>query len=172
MEQFARDRSDVDLVATYLAKRANLVLFVAARVGSRTEAEDIVQDLFLRVQRVDRDTTVDNPTALLFRMAANLSVDHLRRVRRVAAHAVEDVTGTRAAEAPSDAPSPEEQWAARQRLGRLLESLERLPPRMRQAFELHKLQQLTLAETALRMGVTPKAVERQITAALKALTWP
>ena len=48
-------------------------------------------------------------------------------------------------------------------------SLESLPPRMREAFKLHKLEGLSHAETARSMGISISAVEKHISGALKLL---
>jgi RNA polymerase sigma-70 factor (ECF subfamily) len=72
----------------------------------------------------------------------------------------------------ADQVSAEQALAARQRLTSLLQTMDRLPPRMRQAFRLCKLEERTREDAARQMGISVKAVEKQITAALKALTWP
>jgi RNA polymerase sigma-70 factor (ECF subfamily) len=51
-----------------------------------------------------------------------------------------------------------------------MEAVEELPPKTRRAFELHKLEGLSQAEAAARLGVSRKTVENQLAAALKALT--
>jgi len=51
------------VIETYIAKRDDLRRFLAARLGSDELAEDIVQDMFLRLQRTTFDTPVDNPAA-------------------------------------------------------------------------------------------------------------
>jgi RNA polymerase sigma-70 factor (ECF subfamily) len=47
--------------------------------------------------------------------------------------------------------------------------VEEMPPKMRQAFRLHKLEGLSHAETAEAMEVSVSAVEKHISAALKLL---
>jgi RNA polymerase sigma-70 factor (ECF subfamily) len=63
-----------------------LMLAIAYRmVGSRAEAEDIVQEAFLRYHReIERGTEVESPKAYLSAVTTRLSIDHLRsaRVRR------------------------------------------------------------------------------------------
>lgn len=158
----------------YLAKRENLLRFFAARLGSKAQAEDAVQDLFLKLASVDQHSAIENPVAMIYRMAANLAVDHLRQRRRAGTrdHAWRDLAHGSVGEPVSEQPSAEQAWAARQRLAVLLQAVEALPPRMREAFRLCKLEELTREEAARRMGISVKAVEKQITAALKALTWP
>jgi RNA polymerase sigma-70 factor (ECF subfamily) len=51
----------------------------------------------------------------------------------------------------------------------ILAALEQLPPRTRHAFVLHRFENMTYAEIALRMGVTRSGVEKLIMRALSQL---
>ena len=75
---------DNPLLAVYLEKRPNLVRFLAARLGALEAAEDVAQDLYLKVSGMEAVEGVQNPMALLYRMGANLMLDRLRRDRRAA----------------------------------------------------------------------------------------
>ena len=161
-----------DLLGLYLEKRANLVRFFAARLGAAAAAEDLAQDLYLKIAAMPADEAVQSPSALLYRMGANLMLDRLRQERRAAARdgawrdtAILSVGG----EDVHDAPSADDAIADRQRLARLLDGLQDLPPRMRRAFQLHKLQGLSHVETAREMGISVSAVEKHISGALKSL---
>lgn len=163
---------DNPLLAVYLEKRANLVRFFAARLGSLESAEDLAQDLYLKLSTMTPVEDVQNPMALLYRMGANLMLDRLRQGRRSAARddawlKIERVT--LGGEDVEDQPPADEALAARQRLAQLIAAVEHLPARMRQAFQLHKLQGLSHAETARAMGVSVSAVEKHVSGALKAL---
>ncbi|HEY8615963.1 RNA polymerase sigma factor [Phenylobacterium sp.] len=166
-------RGDDDpLVAAYLARRANLVRFFAARVGSRA-AEDLVQDLYLKVAGRSEGDAADNPTALLYRMAFNLMLDRARGDQRAAAREGAWRQATHVSlggEDVVDEPLADEAAASRQRLRQLVAAVAELPPQMQRAFRLHKLQGFSHAETAQAMGISVKSVEKHISAALKALT--
>ena len=164
---------EASLLGLYLIKRPNLVRFFAARLQSLAAAEDLAQDLYLKVVAVDPSTPVENPMALLYRMGSNLMLDRLRGERRTAArddawyrHRRVDIDG----EDVVDEPEPEAAIAARQRLAKLGDAAEALPPQMGRAFRLHKFEGLSQAETARAMGISVSAVEKQLSAALKALT--
>lgn len=161
------------LVAAYLERRANLVRFFAARAASAAAAEDLVQELYLKVVGRPTDGLTENPVALLYRMALNLLVDRSRGEARAAARDAD----WRSAHAAivggvevADEPAADEAAASRQRLRQLVEAVAGLPPQMRRAFILHKLQGLSQAETARNMGLSVKSVEKHVAAALKALT--
>ena len=70
----------------------------------------------------------------------------------------------------ADEPSADEVVASRQRLKALVEAVEDLPEKTRQAFRLHKLEGHSHVETARRMGISVSTVEKHISSALKTLT--
>jgi RNA polymerase sigma-70 factor, ECF subfamily len=73
-------QDDDPLLATLVAERPLLVGLAYRITGSRVEAEDIVQDAWLRARRTDA-ATIDNPAAWLTRVVARLALDHLRSAR-------------------------------------------------------------------------------------------
>jgi RNA polymerase sigma-70 factor (ECF subfamily) len=161
------------LLAVYLERRANLVRFLAARAGSLAAAEDLAQELYLKLNARDAAEPVGNPTAMLYRMALNLMLDRARGEARSAARdtawrqiARSEVGGIDVA----DEPPADEAAASAQRLRQLLAAVRDLPPQAGRAFRLHKLEGLSQAETARAMGLSVKAVEKHVSAALKALT--
>lgn len=161
------------LLGIFLDKRANLIRFLAARTGSMATAEDIAQDLYLKLAARDRSVPVQSPTALLYRMAGNLMLDGVRSARRSAVRetAWRSDTGVElGGDAVVQEPDAEDVVISRQRLRQLVEAVAELPPQMQRAFRLHKLEGLSQAQTANAMGVSVKAIEKHIAAALKALT--
>ena len=164
---------DDHLLAAYLARRGDLVRFLAARCGSQAVAEDLAQELYLKLAVRDREAEVANPAALLYRMALNVMLDRARGEPRAAARdaawrqiARTELGGVDIAEEPP----ADEAAASAQRLRQLVAAVQDLPPQAGRAFRLHKLQGLSHAETARVMGLSVKAVEKHVSAALKALT--
>jgi len=167
-----RDEGD-PLLAEYLRRRDNLVRFLAARAGSTAAAEDLAQELYLRLVARDRAAEVSNAAALLYRMAINLMLDRARGEARSAARdgawrqlTRSDLGGVDV----SDDPPADEAAASAQRLRQLVAAVGDLAPQMGRAFRLHKLEGLSHAETARAMGLSVKAVEKHVSAALKVLT--
>lgn len=161
-----------DLRRAYLVKRDDLARYFAVRLRSREAAEDLIQDLFVRICALEPAAPIDNPSAYLFRLAHNLMLDRLRSAQRSGArdeawrrsHSTE-VGG----QDVMDTPSPEQAAAASERLRRTLLAIQSLPPRTRRAFELHRLEGLSQEQTAQTLGVSRKTVEKQVSAALKHL---
>ena len=160
---------DEPLVQVYLAIRQNLVRFFAARTGSPAAAEDLAQELYLKLATRAEAIEAENPTALLYRMALNLMRDRARGEARAALRDADWRGATRtivAGEDVSDEVPADEAAASRQRLRLLIEAVAELPPQMQRAFALHKLEGLSHAETAQAMGLSVKSVEKHVSAAL------
>jgi RNA polymerase sigma-70 factor (ECF subfamily) len=161
------------LVQAYLARRANLIRFFSARTGSQAAAEDLAQELYLKLASRPPGEAADNPAAFLYRAAFNLMVDRTRGEARAAAREAQwrgvhaTVVG---GEDVAEEPPADEVAASRQRLRQLVEAVGALPPQMQRAFTLHKLDGLSHAQTAQAMGISVKSVEKHVSAALKALT--
>ena len=160
------------LMETYAQKRDNLVRVFAARLRSMSEAEDLIQDLFFKVERLENQEVGENPSALLFQMANHLMLDRLRSQKRaVARDAVwlQSYSTSPQGEILATEPSAEAALAARQQLAALIQRLDDLPEKVAQAFRLHKLEGRSQADTAEVMGISQSTVEKHISVALKRL---
>jgi RNA polymerase sigma-70 factor (ECF subfamily) len=79
----ADDLASADLdraTAEFVAVRGRLFGIAYRMLGSRTEAEDIVQDVWLRWQRYDRSTVID-PAAFLATTTTRLCINALQSAR-------------------------------------------------------------------------------------------
>lgn len=162
------DRED-PLVAVYLERRADLERYFRVRLRSVEAAQDLVQDIYLKIVRRPAEP-VDNPTAFLYRLGTNLMLDRLKRERRQVrrAEAWRELHGEQTGgETLADDPSADDALAARQRLEHIIAAVKELPPPVQQAFRLHKLEGLSHAETAAAMGVSRSSIEKYLMASLK-----
>lgn len=168
----APESEEPTLLDVYLTKRSDLIRFFALRLGEKSEAEDLVQEIYLKIQGAELPADIRSPAAYLYRIGTNLLVDRkrgqLRAVRRETDwHGLN--TEAVGGQFVSDQPSSEETLASKQRLAKVLTAVEGLPPRCRKAFELHKFKGLSHAEVAQALGISRSAVEKHVSAALKAL---
>lgn len=167
-----RPGEESPLIRAFFEKRENLVLFLAARTRDLATAEDLVQDLYLKIAAQPSED-VKAPSALLYRMAGNLLIDHVRSRQRASRREGQWRMDTRVAggaEELAQEPAADEVVIGRERARQLAEAVEALPPKMGQAFRLHKIEGKSQAETAQAMGVSVKMIEQHIAAALKHLT--
>ena len=144
-------------LADFEAQRPRLLRLAYRMLGSLTEAEDIVQDAWLRWSRADE--AVDAPAAYLTRIVTRLCLDHMRsaRVRR------ETYVGTWLPEPLLGATDPDEEAAADDITLSLMLALERLSPLERAAFLLHDVFGMGLNDIAGTLDREPAAV-RQLAA--------
>ncbi|MDB5462205.1 MAG: polymerase subunit sigma-24 [Phenylobacterium sp.] len=164
------DGSDQNpLLSTYLQRRADLVRYFRARLRSEEAAEDLVQDIYLKISSPP-ELEIGNPAAYLFRLGTNLMLDRLK-VQRRAGRRETDWHGIHSSNAGGKSiaeESPADEVAdARQRLRRIIEVVNELPPPVREAFRLHKLEGLSHAEAARAMGVSRSSIEKYMMTCLK-----
>lgn len=154
----------------YVKHRASLERHVRGTLDTGDDADDVVQDTFLRMLSNEgagkRLRDADSPVAYLFRSARNLAVDRLRQLRARGSH--HNIVYL-AAEAEWDSPGPETTLLSRERLQALQAAVRRLPSRRRQVFYLHKVRQLTYREVAEHLGISVSMVEKHMMKALRQL---
>ncbi|MFC5373630.1 sigma-70 family RNA polymerase sigma factor [Brevundimonas faecalis] len=137
----------------YQAHRQALIDYACGIVGDRSSAEDIVQEAWIRVEAVERLRPPTEPLGYLYRTVRNLALDVYRARRRMGRRSAEELID-QGLQPADDAPSPEAAALARSDLARLLESLDELPDRTRQAVILYKVEGLKLREVAARLKVS------------------
>jgi len=147
---------DGGLKAVFLAERAMLLRLLSARLGDAAEAEDALQDMWLRIA-TGEPRPVANPQAYLYRVAANIATD-----RRVAAFRRGRLDQAWSAVQPAAAehPDAERMLAARSELARVDAILAAMPERMRTAYSLFRIDQVPQREIATRMGISLSGVEK------------
>lgn len=118
---------------------------------SEDNAADLTQDTFLRAMTASPRGIDDNPRAYLFQVSRNLATDFERRARSAPFLSIgEDI-----AEAVADPrPSAERALYDKQRLLASARALAELPDRTRKAFELHRLDGLSIAEIGPLVGLS------------------
>lgn len=161
------------LVDAYFDKRAELLRFFTLRLKSAAAAEDLVQDIYVRLAASPLEVEVHNPVSYLYRLGSNLMLDRLRGERRSAARdaAWRDVhRETRGSVDLDEGPDPVVSLAARQRLAQVLDVVRSMSPQTQRVFRLHKLEGLSHAEVARSLGISKSAVEKHMIAVLKRLS--
>jgi RNA polymerase sigma factor (sigma-70 family) len=160
------------LINTYVTSQPVLRRFLLARTGSVADAEDILQEVFLKIHSRPQTDDIHNPLPYLYRMAANLWLDRLRQRRRATVRD-QDWTAVQttvlAGEAIVDDASMEARLDSQRALAALLDDMNQLTPQCRRAFSLHKFDGLTHPQVAAAMGISRSAVEKHVSTALKRL---
>lgn len=156
------DQSAFDVI--FRTWYAALVRSAGAMIRDSSVAEELVQDVMLELWRRRENLLIEGSfQAYLFRATRNRALNFLRHARverEGAVHvAVDDV---REASAPAELVAQELDVAIRH-------AITELTPRCREIFELSRTRGLKYSEIAETLGVSVKAVEAQMTKALKHL---
>jgi RNA polymerase sigma-70 factor (ECF subfamily) len=149
--------TDIPLDKEFWAK----VLQRIARQTRHADAEDLLHTAFLRLERYRSRQTVDNPAAFLVRTAVNIRIDNFRHDRMLQ----ENHYALMPEEADA-APLQDEVVAARARLARVTSGINRLPPRTRDIFLMHRIDNLPYSEIASHFGISVSAVEKHMAKAM------
>lgn len=170
MGPFVQAGSSDGIEAVYHSHRSELLRFLTARLGDATEAEDILQELWIRLHNTS-GSPIANSRAYLYRMAQNLVVDRIRerqrRMKRERLWLEARGEASIAGEPADQAKNAEEALLEREETARLADAIGSLPYGARRVFELHKQQGLSHAEVAIRLGISKSGVEKHMAAAMK-----
>ena len=138
--------------------------------GNHHDAEDIAQDVFIKVYRsLDRFRQDAQLTSWMYRIVMNACIDHRRRQRSAIAAPFGDDAEQRMLNTPEETPGPEDRAYAGE-LGQVLESeIGRLPSGQRVVFVMRHHQGMKLSEIADALGLAEGTVKRQLHAAVHRL---
>jgi RNA polymerase sigma-70 factor (ECF subfamily) len=148
-------------LGSVLPQRGTLHRFIRRLLHGSADADDIVQDAYLRLlERASHEREVTSLPGYLFVIARNLATDRGRRAQREGKRAA----ALRAlnAQLGNAVPGVDELVHVAQATERLRVALRALPVRARKAFLLHRVEGLNHDEVAARLGVTRRTVERDI----------
>jgi RNA polymerase sigma factor (sigma-70 family) len=155
------DPASQDVAALYASEAPRLWRFFWRRTACRDEANDLVQETFLRVLAQAPRTGFRNAGGYLTRVAQNLLRDRAKFARRRSADLHVPIDD-------ADLPGTDQiqLLEVRDMLDRLEVAMLELRERDREIFMAHRLEGLTYAEIAARTGVTVKMVEKAISRAM------
>ena len=133
--------------------------------GSSSEAQDLTQEVFLRVFRTLRSfrSAEGSFGTWLARVTRNLLIDHYRRSRQDrATDPIEDQLPVLEQEGAAASPRPDQALAGREASEILQAALQRLSPDLREAVILRDLQEMEYREIAGVLGVPEGTVKSRI----------
>ncbi len=135
----------------YTEYRGRVLGYIRARVSSREDAEDLCEDVFLKILRASGsyDGEKSAPGTWIYAITRNTVIDYFRRTRS-------------AEELPEDLAEeelPEDGLLQTELLESLAKALERLPGELTDIVVLRYYDRLPLTEIALRLGLSYGAVK-------------
>ena len=159
------------LINYYIAHRDELLAYVSSRLGGSCLAEDIVQDVFLKLLSTDKMISEVTMPALVYTVTRNLVTSYYRRryhyeqfehyIKRKEESVVRSLeTGDR---------SPESVFSAREIIEQLERGLTRLPENCREIYRLHIYDGMKTSEISQQLQENYKSVENRLGVARKAI---
>ena len=145
----------------FVRMRPALGRFLAARGAQRSEVDDLLQDMFLRLGKVDG--SVVDIQAYLYRMANNLMLD-LRRSAARRGGRERAWTGAQSHDVVEidQRPSAEDILLARERLGAVQRAIAALPDRTVDIFRRYRLGGEAQKEIAADLGLSVSSIEKHL----------
>lgn len=141
-----------------------LLRFFVSRLPDAAEAPDMVQEVYLRLLRLNRPDLIQTPEAYLYTIAANIAREQrLKLVTRPTHVALDD--------APAEAltavtATPESAVLSADRLQRLQTVLMQLSPKARACLVWHRRDGLTYKEIGARLGISTNMVKKYLSQAM------
>ena len=159
------------LKKVFLENRAILLRFLVARTGDQGNADDLLQDVWIKLETL-RIGPVAEPLSYLFRMAQNAVLDKKRSDQRRSARDTLWQTDVRAAASYNGADltaTAEEQLVLRERLNEVEAALGRLPERTSYIFRRYRVDKISQKQIAGELAISVSAVEKHLQKAYKTI---
>ena len=133
--------------------------FIYYKIGDIDAAEDIVQEVFIKLW--DRRDQIEMKTvkSFIFTIANNMAINHLKHQKIVFNFARND-------QRKKTSESPEYELELKEFKERLENILAEMPENARVVFLMNRIEKLTYNEIAERLGLSVKAIEKRMSNAL------
>jgi len=172
----ARDRADMERLAAghdaalndLMGRHSTPVFnFLFRMLGNEEDAQDLAQETFVRVYRARESFRANEKfTTWLYTIAANLARNHFRwrtRHPNISLETESDTSGeTLGSKLPAKDSAPGELALAAERAAAVRAAVQGLPEDMREAIVLCEWEERSVAEAAVILEATPKAVESRL----------
>jgi RNA polymerase sigma-70 factor (ECF subfamily) len=148
------------LASLYSKYSQALRKYIARLVRDREEADDLAQEVFVRLSRREDVAGIEHPRAFLHSIALNLINDKWRSDRVRHFYTAANTADIRATSV--DQMDPERIALARETVRILDDAVRALPPKCRRIVIMHKFQHMSYAEISRETGLTDRAIEKHI----------
>ena len=155
------------MVDVFRGLDAPLRAFLAQQTRSLDDAEDLVQEIFLRLWRMGASTEIRSFKAFAFKMACNLVKDRSRRTYTRMMRQAVPAGELQLSDMGEGEPSGVVQ--SLQMLAIAAETMAKLRPSTREAFLLYRMEAWSHAQIAAQMGISVSMVEKHVSQATAAL---
>ena len=148
----------------YQYHQAELLAFVSSRLGGIEEAEDIVQDVFLRLLQNTSPIIEGTLHALAFTIARNLITDYYRRKQWATKYSMQSLDYKQAITADDEAARP---LSVHEMTAFLERGLLRVPEKCRELYRMHIYDGMQVSDISQQTDENYKSVEYRLGIARK-----
>jgi RNA polymerase sigma-70 factor (ECF subfamily) len=142
-----------------------LLSFFLRRIKNRAQAEDLAQEVLLRLMCAADVDWIENPDSYVFKAAANLLRDHQRRVHRnptLTSRPIEEALAGEVESRLVEDRSPERVLLGEATLTEVLQALDELSELTRSVFILFRLESMKQKDIAALYGIGRSTVEKHV----------
>jgi RNA polymerase sigma factor (sigma-70 family) len=158
MKVMENNRNSV-LEELYKEHSQNLKGYVYRFLRSENEAEELVQEAFLRFHNAKNPGEIHSPKAFLYRIAHNLAMKTLRRRRIVR---FENNLDNEMMEVESTEPPADQALNSKQEYQLFCKAVAQLPPKCRKVFTLRVINKHSYKEIAEKMDISVSTAEKHV----------
>ena len=145
----------------FRANNRALISFLLTHLANESEAREVAQEAYIKLLQLDRPEAVSFLRSYLFRIAANLAIDRIRRRGRK-----DRIERLDLFDEPAFAASAEDEATAQQDLALVRQAIAELKPSYQTAFAMNKFLDRSIADIATAMDLTPRMVRVYVTRAV------
>ncbi|HET6631049.1 MAG TPA: sigma-70 family RNA polymerase sigma factor [Woeseiaceae bacterium] len=145
-----------DVAQWYDEYHLRLLNFLRAGLKAEADAEDVSQEVYLRLLRIPENRVVEHPRAYLFRVAANVINDWRTGQKMLETRPTEELDRFAGPDDSAD------HYENARRLERIERALKALPAHYRATIVLKTTHGMTYEEIAAHLGVSERMVKRYI----------
>jgi RNA polymerase sigma-70 factor (ECF subfamily) len=128
------------------------------------DVEDLVQESYLRIWKARMVRPIVSAKAFLFQVARHLAIDVLREAKATPIEPLRDSAVVAVIEGRTSAIDA---LCYQEKVSLVATALTELPARCREVFILRKFRQVPQREIAIRLGISERTVESQVTRGMK-----
>lgn len=139
--------------------------FLSKRLRNSADVPDVAQEVFLRLLRVEDYGSIRSPEAYLFTVASH--VIHQHAARQLASPIEPDPADAFIDSHTRPSDNPQTRLELEQQIDSLQRALDELPPRLASTLVLARLNDKSLEEIAIELGVSRESVKKYLARALQ-----
>lgn len=160
----AADKSVTDMGEVYREARSGLVRYVSRFFRRTQEAEDVVQEAFVKVIEAQREREIQAPKAYLYQTARNTA---LAEIKKKSFRLTDTLDETLLDSDILMTKSMEEQFSVNENFEVFCSAVRTLPVKCRRAYVLCRVYGFSQKEVAVHMGISLKGVEGHLARATR-----